>query len=274
LLSVSTHAVVRVLGIDPQVKAEEVSAEELRDLVSSHEELTPEERRVLTDVFTATDRVLREVMVPRTEVDFLSGSVGVKEAAAYVSNRPHSRYPVTGDSPDDILGVVHVRDLLTAAYRRDHGQDAPETVSELAREAPALPGSLPLVAALSPMRRRGHLAIVVDEYGGTDGIVTLEDLVEELVGEIRDEYDAREPAAEGDLACIDGGLSLEDFADDTGIPLEDGDYETVAGFVMARLGRIPVVGDAVVVRGAVLEVTEMTGHRITQLALHPVAPPE
>lgn len=181
LLSVSTNAVVRLLGIDPHAKADEVSEEELRDLVGSHEELTPEERRVLTDVFTATDRVLREVMVPRTEVDFLSGSVGVEEAAAYVANRPHSRYPVTGDSPDDVLGVVYVRDLLTAAHRRDHGQDGPMTVGELAREAPALPGSLPLVQALSQMRRRGHLAVIFDEYGGTDGIVTLEDLIEELV---------------------------------------------------------------------------------------------
>ncbi|MGH3897099.1 MAG: hemolysin family protein, partial [Pseudonocardiaceae bacterium] len=151
LLSVSTNAVVRLLGIDPQAKADEVSEEELRDLVGSHEELTPEERRVLTDVFTATDRVLREVMVPRTEVDFLSGSVGVEQAAAYVANRPHSRYPVTGDSPDDVLGVVHVRDLLTAVHYRDHGQGAPKTVGELAREAPALPGSLPLVQALSQM---------------------------------------------------------------------------------------------------------------------------
>jgi putative hemolysin len=119
----------------------------------------------------------------------------VEEAAAYVANRPHSRYPVTGDSLDDVLGVVHVWDLLTAAHRRDHGQDAPETVGELAREAPALPGSLPLVQALSQMRRRGHLAIVFDEYGGTDGIVTEMDgrrLARIRITPIDDQVDATE----------------------------------------------------------------------------------
>ncbi|MGH3802744.1 MAG: hemolysin family protein [Pseudonocardiaceae bacterium] len=273
LLSVSTNTVVRVLGIDPHAKADEVSEEELRDLVSSHEELTPEERRVLTDVFTATDRVLREVMVPRTEVDFLSRSVGVKEATAYVANRPHSRYPVTGGSPDDVVGVVHVRDLLTAAHRRDHGQDAPETVGELAREAPALPGSLALVAALSQMRRRGHLAIVVDEYGGTDGIVTLEDLIEELVGDIEDEYDPRSRPngrlADGSVE-LDGLLHRDDIKELTGIELPEGHFSTLAGFVISQLGRTPEVGDSVEALGHRFTVTEMDGRRVARIRLTPI----
>ncbi len=269
LLSVSTNAVVRLLGVDPRAKADEVSEEELRDLVGSHEELTPEERRVLTDVFTATDRVLREVMVPRTEVDFLSGSVGVEEAAAYVANRPHSRYPVTGDSPDDVLGVVHVRDLLTAAHRRDHGQ----TVGELAREAPALPGSLPLVQALSQMRRRGHLAIIVDEYGGTDGIVTLEDLIEELVGDIEDEYDPRRRPigrlADGSVE-LGGLLHRDDIKELTGIELPEGHFTTLAGFVISQLGRAPEAGDSVETLGHRFTVTEMDGRRVARIRITPI----
>ncbi|MGH3786305.1 MAG: hemolysin family protein [Pseudonocardiaceae bacterium] len=274
LLSVSTNAVVRLLGVDPHVKGDEVSEEELRDLVSSHEELTPEERQVLTDVFIATDRVLREVMVPRTEVDFLSGAVPVEEATAYIANRPHSRYPVTADSSDDIVGVVHVRDLLTAAYRRTHGQPGPKTVGELARKAPILPGSLPLVQALSQMRRRGHLAIVVDEYGGTDGIVTLEDLIEELVGDIEDEYDPRRPPTgrleDGGLE-LDGLLHRDDIKELTGIELPEGHFTTLAGFVVSQLRRLPEVEDTTEALGLRFTVTEVDGRRAARIHIRTIA---
>jgi putative hemolysin len=265
--------VVRVLGIDPHVKTEEVSEKELRELVSSHEELTPEERRVLTDVFTATDRVLREVMVPRTEVNFLSGSVEVEQAAADAVDRPHSRYPVIGDSPDDVLGVVHVRDLLTAAHHRDRGQAAPETVAELVREVPILPGSLPLVQALSQMRRRGHLAIVFDEYGGTDGIVTLEDLIEELVGDIEDEYDPRvRPIRrfEDGSVELDGLLHRDDIKELTGIELPEGHFTTLAGFVISQLGRAPQAGDSVEALGHRFTVTKMDGRRLARSRIIPI----
>jgi putative hemolysin len=269
LLSVSTDAVVRLVGGDPDATTEQLSDDELRELVSHHEGLDEQERRILRDVLQATETTVKEAMRPRGDVEFLSAQTLLTEAAERVRDLPYSRYPVTGEGFDDVIGFLHVRDLLGIPA------DDQRRVRDVRRPVLMLPETNLVLPSMATMREEGtHLAVVVDEYGGTDGIVTLEDLVEELVGEIRDEYDAREPAAEGDLACIDGGLSLEDFADDTGIPLEDGDYETVAGFVMARLGRIPVVGDAVVVRGAVLEVTEMTGHRITQLALHPVAPPE
>jgi putative hemolysin len=273
LLSVSTNAVVRLLGMDPHAKADAVSEAELRDLVGSHEELTPEERRVLTDVFTATDRVLREVMIPRTEVDFLAGSMPLEEAADYVADRPHSRYPVIGESPDDILGVVHVRDVLTAAHRRDHGQDGPGVVSELTRPTPTLPGSLPLVKALAQMRRRGHLAIVVDEYGGTDGIVTLEDLIEELVGDIEDEYDPRDRPYQryddGSLE-IDGLAHRDDIKEQIGLELPDGHYNTLAGFVISELGRTPGVGESVEALGHRFTVTEMDGRRVARIRVTPI----
>jgi putative hemolysin len=212
-------------------------------------------------------------MVPRTEVDFLPGSVGVEEAAGYVEDRPHSRYPVIGKSPDEVLGVVHVRDLLTAAHRRDHGQDAPETVGELAREAPVLPGSLPLVQALSQMRRRGHLAIIIDEYGGTDGIVTLEDLIEELVGDIEDEYDPRgrpiDRLEDGSLE-LDGLLHRDDIKELTGIELPEGHFTTLAGFVISQLGQAPQVGDSVEALGHRFTVTEMEGRRVARVRITPI----
>ncbi|HEU0090413.1 MAG TPA: hemolysin family protein [Pseudonocardiaceae bacterium] len=272
LLSVSTNAVVRLLGINPDDKADEVSEEELRDLVGGHEELTPEERRVLTDVFTATDRVLREVMIPRTEVDFLPGSMPLDEATDHVADRPHSRYPVIGDSPDDIFGVVHIREVFTAAHRRSRGQGGPKTVADVAREAPVLPGSLPLVQALSQMRRRGHLAIVIDEYGGTDGIVTLEDLIEELVGEIEDEYDPRDRPSrrfqDGSME-LDGLLHRDDVKELIGIELPEGHYNTLAGFVVSQLGHTPQVGDSAETLGHQFTVLEMDGRRAARVRVSP-----
>ena len=146
---------------------------------------------------------------------------------------------------------------------------------DVTRQVLVLPGTNRVLPAVSQMRQaQTHLAVVVDEYGGTDGIVTLEDLVEELVGDIRDEYDA--PAATGaagDWQILTGSTSLEDFTDITGIELpDDGNYETVAGFVSARLGRIPDPGDTVEVDGSVLEVVEMSGPRVTGLELHRTTP--
>ena len=275
-LSISTDAVVRLLGIDPRARAEELTEEELRDLVGSHEELTPEERRVLTDAFTATDRLLREVMIPRTEVDFLPGSMSIEEAADYVASQPHSRYPVIGESPDDILGVVHVRDVLTAARRGTFGRDAPKRVADLAREAPVLPESLPLVQALSQMRRRGHLAIVIDEYGGTDGIVTLEDLIEELVGDIEDEYDPRGRPShrlEDGSVELDGLLHRDDVRELTGIELPEGHFNTLAGFVVSELGRTPQLGDSVEALGHGFSVIEMDGRRVARVRVRPLDRP-
>lgn len=272
LLSVSTNTVVRLLGVNPDAKAEEVSEEELRDMVGSHEQLTPEERRVLTDVFTATDRVLREVMIPRTEVEFLAGSLSVEQAAESMANRSFSRYPVTGRSPDDILGVAHVRDVLTAVHRRDLGESAPATVAELVREAPLLPGSLPLIQALSRMRQRGHLTIIVDEYGGTDGIVTLEDLLEELIGDIEDEHDPRrqpiglEP--DGTIE-VDGLMHRDEVKELTGIDLPEGRYNTLAGFVIDQLGDTPEVGSFVDAVGHRFTVLRMEGRRASRVRIAP-----
>jgi len=263
LLSVSTNALVRLLGGNPHSGKEQITGEELRDIVAATEELTAEERALIDDVFDAGDRELREVMLPRTEVAFLDASTPVREAIVEVSDAPHSRYPVIRGSADDVVGVVHIRDLLMPDADR-----STRRVGDLARETAFFPGTKHVIPALTEMRRlRQHLAIVVDEYGGTAGIVTLEDLVEELVGDIRDEYDTE---SSGPRADVDGLLNLEDFADETGVELPDGPYETVAGFVVSQLGELPTVGATVEVGGHLLTVTELDGRRVARIAVAPL----
>lgn len=272
LLSVSTNAMVRLVGLDPDRAGEAMTDDELRDLVRSHPDLPDDERRLLGEVFDAGSRSLVEVMRPRGDVQFLRAADDVVATAALVRTLPYSRYPVIGDDFDDVVGVVHVRDLLGAvAQARTAGAPA-GTVGDVARPVLSVPGTNLLLPTLSTMRRtRAHLAVVVDEYGGTDGIVTLEDLLEELVGDIVDEYD--EPArAHVRVGELDGSLTLSELAEHTGVHLPDGPYETVAGWVLAQLGRLARPGDRVPLpdeRG-VLEVLTVERRRIATLALRPV----
>ncbi|MEN5072911.1 hemolysin family protein [Isoptericola cucumis] len=265
LLSRSTNAVVRLLGGDPGARSEEMSEEELRDIVIAHEGLPDDERRILTDVFAASERSVGEVMRPRGEVVFLHGDLTLDAAAEQVAEHPFSRYPVTGDDFDDVLGFVHVRDVLQP-LRTGGGH---LTVEALARPVLEVPASNRVLASLSMMQRSGtHLALVVDEYGGTDGIVTLEDLVEELVGDIRDEYDPAAPVH--DAGTYDAGLNIEEFARRTGIELADGPYETVAGYVLAELGRLAEPGDHVDVGDQRLTVVSVDDRRIRTVEVTPL----
>lgn len=275
LLGVSTDVVVRVLGGDPKAGREEVTDEEIRALVSGSSTLGDEERRIVDEVFDAGSRGLREVMLPRTEVDFLPGEMPAYKAVREVLQAPHSRYPVMGDSADDIIGFVHVRDLLDPEVR-----DRTTPVSDLVRPVVSLPDTVRVLRALSDLRRaRSHLAIVLDEYGGTAGIVTIEDLVEELVGDITDEYDVvvEHPLRHRGAVEVDGLTTLDEFAEETGFVLAEGPYDTVAGFFMAARGQLPGL-DASVVVDAVqlgedehqpvrleLRVTELDGRRAARL---------
>ncbi len=266
LLSVSTNALVRILGGNPQGRKEQITGEELRDIVAAHEELTAEERALIDDVFDAGDRELKEVMIPRTETAFLDASMTIADAAQEVASAPHSRYPVTRGSADNVVGVIHIREILHPG-----AAESGRTVGDLARQVVFFPGTKEVIPALTEMRRqRQHLAIVVDEYGGTAGIVSLEDLVEELIGDIRDEYD--EVRVEGPTD-VDGLLNLEDFADKTGVTLPEGPYETAAGFVVSRLGALPEIDAYVDVDGHRLSVSEMDGRRIARLRVTPLLVP-
>ncbi|MEV8175788.1 MAG: hemolysin family protein [Microbacterium sp.] len=270
LLSVSTNAVVRLLGGDPHKAADELSEEELRDIVATHQSLPDDERRILDDVLSLRGRQVSEVMRPRPEVVALDGAATLAEAIADVRELPFSRYPVIDASLDDIVGFVHVRDLFEAA-----ADDATRAVLGLMRPVEYVPSTAGVLPTLTRMRAAGHqIAVVVDEYGGTDGIVTLEDLVEEVVGEIFDEYDTedRMPDAGG---ALDGRLNLQDFAEITGIALPRGASDTVAGFVTEMLGRLAVVGDSVEVPGATIRVTAVDRRRISEIrvAVHEDASP-
>ena len=259
VLSHSTSIVVRIFGIDPKEQRSQISEEELLDLVAGHAALTDEERDIVEEVFNASERQVHEVMVPRTEVDFMDASLTVGKAISLAIEKAHSRYPVVRGSSDEVVGFIHVRDLLDTSLANNNAK-----IQELARNIMYLPGTKAILPALTEMRnQRQHLAIVLDEYGGTDGIVTLEDLVETLIGDIRDEYDTDEADVSqeshtGDFE-VDGLISLEDLMEETGIELPEGPYETASGFVMHFLGRIPVVSDVVGVNGVRITVLSMEG---------------
>ena len=267
LLSKSTDIVLRAFGVDPKVQRSQMSEEELLDLVTGHAALTDEERDIVEEVFNASERQVHEVMVPRTEVDFMDASLTVGKAIELAVDKAHSRYPVVRGSSDEVVGFIHVRDLLDTSLANKSTK-----IVELLRNIMYLPGTKGVLPALSEMRTQGqHLAIVLDEYGGTDGIVTLEDLVEVLIGDIRDEYDEHENEVSleertGDFE-IDGLISIEDLIEETKLDIPEGPYETASGFVMHFLGRIPQVNDVVNVNGLRITVLTMEGKRAGQLLI-------
>jgi putative hemolysin len=264
LLTRSTNIVVAVLGGDPRIGRQAMTEQELRDLVTGAQALSADERHIVGEVFDAGKRQIREVLVPRTEVVFLDAETPVAQAAATAASVPHSRLPVYQDTYDNVIGFVHVRDLLGPGVA-----DLTVPVGRISRTVKFLPISKTVLSSLSEMRReRAHLAIVVDDYGGTAGIVTLEDLVEELIGDIRDEYDTEQSQPttlhSGEVE-VDGLLNLDEFTEQTGIELPEGPYETAAGYVLAVLGDLPAVGDSVQAAGRTITVTELDGRRIARL---------
>lgn len=265
LLGRSTDLVVRLLGGDPNRRGEAMSDDELRSLVDTHETLGDEERSIVREVLDAADRTVVEVMRPRGDMVALRSDMTVGDARALVRAQPYSRYPIMREGADDIEGFLHVRDLAWA-------DDLEAPVESLSRPVMLVPGTARVLPTLTAMRAEGaHLAIVIDEYGGTDGLVTLEDLVEELIGEVYDEHDpadrmrAAERAAAAGPSTVRGELTLERFTEATGLDLEPGPYETVAGYLIARLGRLAVQGDAVQVDGATLTALVVRRRRIVEV---------
>jgi putative hemolysin len=266
LLSKSTDVLVRLAGADPGRQREAVTEEEVRDLIATGGVFRPEQRRILSEAIEIGERRLSDVLVPRREVVAVPAGASVQEAIRTLVRRTHGRAPVFRGDLDDVLGLVTLQDLIGAEG----------SVADHARPIVALPESMGVLDALRRLQaEREQLAIVINEYGGTEGIVTVEDLLEELVGEIYDEFDPdshgiqRQP--DGSLV-LPGSFPVHDLPD-LGVTLPEGDYATLAGLVLHRMGRIPDKGEAVDVDGWRLEVLDVESRAITQVRLVPRTDP-
>jgi CBS domain containing-hemolysin-like protein len=270
LLQESTTVLLRALGLEPPGAEHEAHSEaELRMLLSSSAdqgEIEHEEQEMLYKVFDFADKEVADVMVSRPEVVAISIALPAEEALKAVLDSPYTRYPIYRDSLDDIVGVLHIRDLIEALHDRGIVSVDLET---LVRPAYMVPETKDLVALLTEFRRTNqHMAIVIDEYGSMEGIVTLEDLLEEIVGEIEDEFDLPDETVERidqDTVRIDGTFPIDDFNEQFDCELPDEDYHTIAGFVFGELGRTAEPGDEVRHDGLLFKVDSVEGQRIDRL---------
>jgi CBS domain containing-hemolysin-like protein len=272
VLQRSTELVLRLIGLDAPGAENEVHSEaELKMLLNAsteHGEIEEQEQEMLYKVFDFADKEASDVMVSRPHVVALSVDLPPEECLAAVIDSPFTRYPVYRGSLDDVLGILHVRDLFSAMYASGLAE---VRVEELVRPAHIVPETKDLAALLAEFRRTNqHMAIVVDEYGAVEGIVTLEDLLEEIVGEIEDEFDLPDESIEQvdeHTIRLDGTFPIDDFNERfrTDLPAED--YHTMAGFVFGRLGRAAEPGDEVAHDGMRFEVVEVEGSRINRLAV-------
>jgi len=273
LLNWSANGIVRLMGIKSTTPEHDRvhSPEEIRMLVQQSRKtggLGAADARMLEGVFEFSEKNARDVMTPRTDMVALPAGLTLAAAADAVAAAGRSRYPVYGESLDDIVGTVHAKDILSGLRAATAA-----TVKEIARPAFFVPGTREVEDVLTDMKRQKvHLAIVLDEFGGTAGLVNMEDLLEEIVGPIYDEYD-RPPPPSGAPApkgapgavgtpLIDGGTEIRDVNRQFGLNLDDADYTTIGGLLFGTLGRLPKVGDRITVGGAAFEIVEMDGRRV------------
>lgn len=270
---------LRTIGIDPASGHELLhSVEELKMIVAASAQggvVQDEEEEMLRAVFDFGDTLVRQVMVPRTEVVAIPATATLGEIMDLAAEHPYTKIPVFGESLDDVVGVIHIKDVLRSLQQERNGRRA----ADFMREAIFVPETARVSSLLERFRdRRQHIAIVLDEYGGTAGVVTLEDLLEEIVGEVSDPFDSEPdivPLSDGS-SLIDGLTLIEEINEHFNLGLEDPNYDTIAGFVLGRLGRMARVGDSVIVDGAQLRVEAMDGHRIDRVSLTipPSSPPK
>ncbi len=273
LLRRSTEVVLGALGLQqPGAEHEAHSEAELRMLLTSSAEqgeIELDEQEMLSKVFDFANKDVSNVMVPRPDVVALSVDLPPEQCLQAVLDSPYTRYPVYRGTLDDIVGVLHVRDLIEAMHER--GGIAAVDIAEIIRPATMVPETKDLADLLTEFRlTRGHLAIVLDEYGTVAGIVTLEDLLEEIVGEIEDEFDVPEETVErvdDDTVRIDGTFTIDDFNEQFGVELPGEDFNSVAGFVFGALGRTAEPGDEVRHDGIVFRVDSVEGQRIGRLTV-------
>lgn len=262
-LGFSVNTVLRLLGRNPEETREDMDAEELRGYIAGFEAIPTRERRMVVELLSVGERTVSEIMTPRTEIEFLDADTPIARAQEMVSELGFSRYPIRGETRDDILGFIHVRDLINPPSDTD-------TIRDLVRPMPFFPENKSVMSALTDLRAQGtHMAIVVDEYGGTDGLITLEDAVEEFVGEIQDEYDpepafAFDPERGGEVPGLLGRADVHKYL---GRTLPDGSFDTLAGFMIMKLGHLPQVGESVTFEDLTLTVKSLDGHRVDRVAV-------
>jgi CBS domain containing-hemolysin-like protein len=264
----AANSLLRVFGVEPINDPEGHSPDEIRFLVmQAHARGTLDEsdRAMLAGVLDFHEKKARDVMRPRTEVVALDIEATEEEVWEILRRERYSRYPVYRDSLDDVTGVFLAKDLWL------HSGDAPFNLADFVREPMYVPDSRPAERVLDDLRKtRAHMAVVLDEYGGTAGIVTMEDLVEEVVGDIADEYDfaSRESIVTDGVLELAGSLSLIDVRSDYRIQIPEGDWTTLGGYAFAKLGRLPRMGDRIPIPGGEMEVVAMDGRRIAALRIH------
>ena len=268
LLVACGNALPPTRRVRPQAGQEgQMDRSELRGLVDYLERRTdiePGERDMVRSVFELGDTIVREVMVPRTDMVFIEADKTVEQALSLALRSGFSRIPVVGENEDDVVGIAYLKDIV--AWSHEHpGADATEKVATVIRPASYVPDSKPVDELLRQMQaQRSHVAIVIDEYGGTAGLVTIEDILEEIVGEITDEYDNEQPPVEwlsDGSARVTARLSATELGELFGVNLEDEDVETVAGLLAHALGRVPIAGSTATVRGLRLTAENLAGRR-------------
>jgi CBS domain containing-hemolysin-like protein len=276
VLNGAGNGLLRLIGVRPATAREMVhSVEELKILVSASAEggvVEAEEQDMLHAVLDLSETPVRQVMVPRTEMVAIPASATLDEMTAIALEHSFTRFPVYQGNLDEVLGVVHLRDIVDAGHSSGGGN---VTARNLMREAIFVPETVGLTTVLRHFRsRRQHLAIVLDEYGGTAGIATLSDLLEEIIGEVSDEFDAGpaiEPLQDG-TALVDGLTSIDEVNEFFNLKLSEPYYDSIAGYVLGRLGRVPQVGDSIAVGGIRLRVEALDGRRIARISLTPTPP--
>jgi CBS domain containing-hemolysin-like protein len=256
------------------------SEEDLRGLVDLLEQrrvIQPTERAMIHSVFELGDTIVREVMVPRTDMVFVERGKTLRQALSLALRSGFSRIPVVGENEDDIIGIAYLKDIVTRSYEHRDGESV-EKVESIMRPATFVPESKPIDALLREMQARQiHVAIVIDEYGGTAGLVTIEDILEEIVGEIADEYDKEQPPVEWlghGRARVTARLPVEELEELFGVRIEAEDVETVGGLLAQRLGRVPIAGSVATVAGLRLTAESLAGrrNRIGTVAVERVTP--
>jgi len=277
LLNSSGLVFLRMVGVKPRDNQEMVhSVEELKMIVTASAEkgvVRKEESEMLHAIFDLGEQLVRQVMIPRTEIVAVEAETPLPQIIDLISETTYTKFPVYDDNLDQIIGIVHIKDLLHA-MQSENCQNC--TARTLAREALFVPETLTVRALLERFRTmRQHIAIVMDEFGGTAGLVTLEDLLEEIVGEVSDPFDRVRPAfiKQPDGAIlIDGMTLIEDVNQHLGLNLEEPNYDTIAGYVLGKLGRIPDVNDVIEEEGVRIKVVAMDGLRIAKVSLERLTP--